>query len=76
MPNISVTFGSKTYTHAISNGDATRMLTALSVQRNIPATADAVCPAVAKEFFQSLKSQTRFYESTLPVIADIPATES
>jgi len=76
MPNISVTFGSKTYTHAISNGDATRMLNALSAARGIPATADAVCPAVAKEFFQSLKEQTQRREIALTAGTDISATES
>lgn len=76
MPNISVTFGTKTYTHAVSNGDATRMLNALAAARGIAATADAVCPAVAREFFQSLKEQTQRREIVIQPAADIPATES
>ena len=76
MPLITVTFGAKSYSHNISNGDATRMLNMLSAARGIPATADAVCTAIAKEFFQSLKSQTQQRELQGTAIADIPATES
>ena len=76
MPNISVTFGTKTYTHAISNGDATRMLNMLSASRGVAATADAICPVIAREFFQSLKSQTMQRELQGTSVADIPATES
>ena len=76
MPLISLTFGTKTHSHNISNGDATRMLTALAAARNIPATADAVCPAIAKELFGALKSETRQRELSGTSIADIPATES
>ena len=76
MPLITVTFGTKSHSHNISNGDATRMLNMLGAARGIPATVDAVCPAIAKEFFQGLKSQTQQRELLGTAIADIPATES
>ena len=76
MPNISVTFGTKTYTHAVSNGDATRMLNMLAASRGVAATADAVCPVIAREFFLGLKAQTQQRELQGTAIADIPATES
>lgn len=76
MPLITVTFGTKSYSHNISNANATRMLNMLSAARGVAATVDAVCPAIAKEFFQSLKSQTMQRELQGTAIADIPATES
>ena len=76
MPNITLTFGTKSYTHTVSGADATRLLNAAAATRGVAATADAVCPVLAKEFFQRLKNNALSVERSAASISDIPATES
>tara|TARA_R110000868_G_scaffold53736_1_gene168456 strand:- start:187 stop:417 length:231 start_codon:yes stop_codon:yes gene_type:complete len=76
MPNITLTIGTKSYTHAISAGDAARILNAVAVRLGVAATADAVCPLIAKELFKSLKNEAISTEYKALSVTDIPATES
>lgn len=76
MPDIIVTFGTKSYKHTVSAGDATRILNAVAANRGVTATADAVCPILAREFFQNLKNETIRREVNAAAVVDIPATGS
>ena len=76
MPNITLTLGASSYTHTISAGDSTRIISAVAAQKGVAATAAAVCPVLAREFFLSLKRLTQGTEHAAVVISDIPATES
>lgn len=76
MPKITLTLGAATYSHDVSNADATRIINAIATDRGIPATPAAVCPVIARELFQSLKDKTRRAELNAVAVADISATES
>lgn len=76
MPKITLTIGTASWSHDVTAQNATRIVTILAANRGIPATAEAVCPVIARELFRSIKSEVQEKEQRSVPVADIPATES
>lgn len=76
MPNITLTIGNASWTHAVSSADSTRMLNALCPPRGIAATPAALCQFEAKKLFRSLVAEAKEREQRAVAVPEIPAVES